>query len=365
MHILHLETGRHVYGGARQVLYLIKGLAGRGVAGTLVCPPDSEIVAVAGAQGIDVVTAPMGGDIDVGFVLRFKALIRRIGPDLVHVHSRRGADVFGGLAARFAGVPAVLSRRIDHVDLPGLGTLKYRCYERVVVISAAIRRQLVEQGLPETKLRLVRSAVDAAACLPSWSRERFVDEFHLLEEDVPVAVVAQFIRRKGHMHLLTALGQLRETVSRVRVILFGAGPLAASLEKKIAQAGLGSEVEFAGYRPDLLDFLGHFELLVHPAVREGLGVSLLEAQAAGVPVIAFRAGGVPEAVADGRTGMLLPVGDSTALAAAIADLVINPVRRRYLANAAPEWVRSEFGLERMVQGNLDVYSEILGHSAGG
>jgi glycosyltransferase involved in cell wall biosynthesis len=254
---------------------------------------------------------------------------------------------------------------VDSADLPVLGTLKYRCYDRVVAISDAIRRQLAAQGLPEAKLRLVRSAVDVAACQPSWSRERFLTEFRLPEEDVPVAVVGQFIERKGHAHLLAALRQLREMAVRVRVILFGAGPLAASLDAEIAQAGLASEVEFAGYRKDLLDFLGHFELLVHPAVREGLGIGLLEAQAAGVPVVAFRTGGVPEAVADGQTGVLVPVGDSAALAGAIAELLSNPVQRRHLANAGPDWVRSEFSLERMVQGNLDVYSEILAGSQGG
>jgi len=147
--------------------------------------------------------------------------------------------------------------------------------------------------------------------------------------------------------------------ARIRVVLFGRGPLAARLEAEVASAGLQSVVQFAGYRADLLEFLGHFRLLVHPALHEGLGVGLLEAQAAGVPVVGFRAGGVTEAVADGRTGILVRRADSAALAAAIAELVNNPAYREQLARAAPEWVASEFGIPRMVRGNLDVYTEVL------
>jgi len=310
-------------------------------------------------RGLDTITVPMAGDLDFGFVGRFRRLVRQIEPDLIHVHSRRGADTFGGLAARRAAVPAVLSRRVDNPDLPVLGILKYRLYRRVIAISEAIHRQLLAQGLANTKLRLVRSAIDPVACQPVWSHERFLREFDLAVDDVPVAVVAQFIERKGHHHLFEALTQLRDAGTRIRVVLFGSGPLAARMVEEVATASLQSVVQFAGFRGDLLEFLAHFRFLIHPALREGLGVSLLEAQAAGVPVVGFRAGGVMEAVADGRTGILVRPGDSAALAAAIAELVNNPTHRHQLATAAAAWVTTEFGVADMVQGNLDVYTEVL------
>jgi len=357
--VLHLETGRHLYGGAGQVFYLIEGLADLGIDGTVVCAAGGEVAVAARDRGLDVITVPMAGDLDFGFAGRFRRRIRQIKPDLIHVHSRRGADTLGGLGARWAGVPAVLSRRVDNPDLPVLGMLKYRFYQRIVAISAAVRRQLVSQGIAEAKLHLVRDAIDPTACRPVWSHDRFCREFKLAADDIPVAVVAQFIERKGHHHLFEALRQLGEAGARIRVVLFGRGPLAARLEAEVASAGLQSVVQFAGYRADLLEFLGHFRLLVHPALHEGLGVGLLEAQAAGVPVVGFRAGGVTEAVADGRTGILVRRADSAALAAAIAELVNNPAYREQLARAAPEWVAAEFGIPRMVRGNLDVYTEVL------
>jgi glycosyltransferase involved in cell wall biosynthesis len=148
-------------------------------------------------------------------------------------------------------------------------------------------------------------------------------------------------------------------VPQLKVILFGSGSLEVELKKEVDRLGLESVVQFAGFRSDLRAFLAYFQLLVHPAVREGLGLSLLEAQAAGVPVVGFRGSGVEEAVADGETGILAPVGDAVALADAIESLLSDPDRRAQMATAGPARMRHEFGIERMVQGYVDIYSQVL------
>jgi glycosyltransferase involved in cell wall biosynthesis len=340
-------------------LTLMCGLAERGIAGVLVCPPDSAVAAAGRARGLEVVAVRMSGDLDLPFILRFARVIGRVGPDLVHVHSRRGADTLGGLAAGLARVPAILSRRVQSGDAPGVGLLKYRLYQRVVAVSGAIRRQLSARGLADAQLELVRDAVDPEACAPKWSREHFRTEFGLAENDLAVAVVAQLISRKGHADLFESLTDLHNHVSGLMVILFGSGPLEAKLKEEVKRLGLWDCVQFAGFRPDLRDYLAWFQLLIHPAVREGLGLSVLEAQAAGVPVAGFRIGGVAEAVLDGDTGVLVPAGDSLALASAVRTLLNDTDLRQRLAAAGPEWIRKEFGVERMVQGYAEIYSETL------
>lgn len=358
IHIVHLETGRSLYGGARQVLWLCAGLARRGQRSTIVCPPDSDIARSAGELGIAVHALPMRGDLDIGFAWRFVRALRQLQPDIVHVHSRRGADTLGGIGARLAGVPAVLSRRVDSADVPVLGGAKYLLYRRIVAISAGIRARLIAQGVPAAKVQLVRSAVPPAA--EPVSRAAFLDVFALQPDDVPVAVVAQFIPRKGHRMLLDALHRLRGRHPHLRVCLFGAGPLRASLERRVAELGLADRIRFAGFRIDLERFIGHFALLVHPAEREGLGVAVLEAQAAGVPVIACRAGGLVEAVADGRTGLLVPPGDAAALATVIDTLLGDAGQRMRFTAAGPAHAAAGFGIDGMVDGNLAVYRDALG-----
>ncbi|MDP1636220.1 MAG: glycosyltransferase family 4 protein [Gallionellaceae bacterium] len=356
MKTLHIETGRHLYGGPRQVLELLDGLKARGIGATLACPAESAIAAAAAEAGHEVVTHPISGDLDISAITFLTRTVQRLKPDLLHAHSRRGADFFGGLAASLAGVPAVLTRRVDNPDTPVVGSLKYLAYDRVVAISDAVRAQLEGQGVPPAKLRTIRSAINADACQPTFTRAQFLAEFGLEESQRVVAVVAQLIPRKGHALLLDAWPLIRHRCPDARLLVFGSGPLDADLRSR---TGLGGTVTFAGFRPDLRQFLGRIDLLVHPASREALGVSLLEAQAAGVPVVACATGGVPEVVADGVTGLLVPKANPAALAEAVIRLLDDPNLRQQFGTAATARIRADFSPDRMVEDYLTVYRELL------
>ena len=361
-HIVHLETGRHLYGGARQVLMLTAGLRDSGIESTLVCPDDSELVSAV-PEGVTVHPMPMAGDLDAGFAYRFSRYLRDVRPDLVHVHSRRGADLWGGLGAKWAKVPAVLSRRVDNVEPALLAPLKYGRYERVIGISNGIVEVLREQGVDSDRLRLVRSAIDAATCEPRWERAQFRDAFGLDDSHVAVVCVAQFIPRKGHRLLLEAWPEVSSACREARLLLFGRGPELAALEHDVRDSVSGATVHFAGFRSDLRDFLGCADLLVHPAEREGLGIALLEAQAAGVPVVAMRAGGMPEAVADGESGALVNPGDSRELARRMIRLLRDAELRQQLGAGGRRHVAEHFSPAAMVSGNLGVYREVIGEQA--
>lgn len=359
MHIVHLETGRHLYGGARQVLLLAAGLDARGVSSRLIATEGSEVAEAARKLGIDTTELPMGGDTDVGFALRLRHELHEAPCDLLHVHSRRGADVFGGLTAHFEHLPAVLSRRVDNPDFAVLGTLKYRAYDRIIAISDAVRQQLLRQGMDEDKVTLVPSAVDAQACQPRIGEDAFREQFGFGPADVPVASVGQLIPRKGHEALLEVWPQVLSACPRARLVIFGQGAREHALVRRIEQLHLEESVQLAGFREDLLDYLGHFRLLVHPALQEGLGLVLLEAQAAGVPVVAYRSGGVGEAVADGHSGILVELGDIAGLVRAMGRVLTDEPLRERLAAGGPAHIAANFSADAMIDGNLAVYREVM------
>ena len=359
MKILHVEAGKHLYGGARQVLYIVEGLAARGVTNLLACPAGSEMARQQPA-GTRVVAMKMGGDGDVGMVLRLASLIRAEKPDLVHLHSRRGADTWGGLAARLAGVPCVLSRRVDNPESRLAVAIKYRLYDHVITISEGIRQVLLSEGLAADRVSCVRSAVDATPYLAPVDRAAFCAEFGLPADALVAGVVAQLIPRKGHRYLLAALPALLARHPRLKVLIFGQGPLEAELRAEVEAAGLAGAVHFTGFRHDLPRWLGGLDLLVHPADMEGLGVSLLQASAAAVPIVTSRAGGLPEAVQDGVTGILCPPGDVAALGAAIDRLAGDPALRARYGAAGRARILAEFSIDAMVDGNLRIYRQVLG-----
>jgi glycosyltransferase involved in cell wall biosynthesis len=132
------------------------------------------------------------------------------------------------------------------------------------------------------------------------------------------------------------------------------------MEGLVTSLGLERVSRFAGFRNDLDKILPCLDLVVHPAFMEGLGVSLLQASACGVPIVGANAGGIPEIVRDGENGLLVPAGDYAALADALRDLVNDPARMRGMGQAGRVLVEREFSLEAMVEGNLRVYREVLG-----
>jgi glycosyltransferase involved in cell wall biosynthesis len=358
--VVHLETGRHVYGGALQVLFLVEGLARQGVENLLVVPDGSAVAEEARRRGLPVRSLPMAGEADLAFPFRFRRLLRDEAPDLVHLHSRRGADTLGAVTTKLARIPTVLSRRVDNPEAGWSLGAKYRLFDAVITISEAIRSVLLEQGVPAEKVRCVHSALDPTPFEGPCGRNEFRRAFSLKDGDRVVGMAAQFIPRKGHDTLLTAVPAILRAHPDARFLLFGRGPLRDEVEAEIREAGLADTVLLPGFRDDLPSLLPCLDLLVHPASMEGLGVVLLQASAAGVPIVASAVGGIPEAVAHRENGLLIPPGDPDALAEAVVTLLENPEQARAMGETGRERVRGLFSVERMVEGNLAVYREILG-----
>lgn len=357
--ILHVETGMHLYGGALQVCYLLRGLAAAGWRSVLVCSEGSVIAQAAAAFVTQVHAVPMHGDLDLKFIGRLRRIIHTEAPDLIHLHSRRGADVLGGIAARLEKIPAVLSRRVDNPEAQWAVWIKYRLFDKVITISQGIREVLLAEGVPPERVTCVHSAVDTERYRPGGDRAWLDQALGLAPGDKAIGVVAQLIPRKGHRYLLGAVPRILEACSDARFLLFGKGPLEEELRTQIAAAGLQERVRLMGFRDDLDRVLPCLDLVVHPAEMEGLGVSLLQAAAAGVPLIGTAVGGIPEVVRHEESGLLIPPADEAALADAVIALLHNPERARALGRAGRALVEREFSASSMVRGNIAVYQALL------
>lgn len=358
MRILHVEAGRHLYGGAVQVLHLVEGLSARGVDNVLVCARDGALARE--ARAATVVELPMQGELDLLLLPRLVREVKRWQPDLVHVHSRRGADLYGGIAAQLEGVPAVLTRRVDSPEPAVIARLKYAPYRAVVALSRAIERQLLDAGVARARVVRIPSAVDTQRYRPdAAARERIRAAFGLPADALVVGVVAQLIERKRHGWLLAVLPGLVRELPQLRVLCFGQGPLEQRLKAELVDRGLTQHVTFAGFRADLPRLVPGFDVLAHPASREGLGVALLEAASAGVPVVACDVGGVPDVVEHGHTGLLVPADDAGALRGALARLLRDRAERARLGAAARAHVERRFNVAGLVESHVSLYAEVL------
>jgi glycosyltransferase involved in cell wall biosynthesis len=180
-----------------------------------------------------------------------------------------------------------------------------------------------------------------------------------------VGNVAALVPHKGQRYLIHAAALVRHDVPDVRFLIVGEGELYASLARQVRQLHLDQHVILTGFRTDVVSLHKSFDLFVMSSVTEGLGTSLLDAMACERPVVATRAGGMPELVVDGETGVLVPVRDAQALAVGIVRLLRDDSLRRRMGRAGCERVRTAFSAERMIDGTIAVYERLLAARSSG
>lgn len=359
MRVLHVETGRHLYGGAYQVLLLIKGLSALGVENILCAPKDSAIARQA-APYAALSLLSFSGELDPRLPMGLRHAVLRWKPRVLHVHSRRGADWWGGLVAAETQTPAVVTRRVDNPEHPLAARLKYGVYRRVIAISSAIVQVLNTEGIREEKIRCVPSCVEPDRFRSPYAKKELLRDLGLPEGSRIIGTVAQLIARKGHERLIAVAPAICARHPDVHFCFFGRGPLRERLQQIAEDRKVSHKIHFAGFRSDMDRIFPCLDLLVHPASLEGLGVCLLEAAAAGVPIVASRAGGIPEVVRHGLNGLLVDPQSPEELQSAVLWMLDHPEEARSMGNHGRDLVRANFSPQAMVRGNLRVYEEILG-----
>ena len=355
----HVNTEHGWRGGEQQMAYLLAGLRRRGHRVVVAVVPGGEAEHRLAADGYEVMPVAMHGEADLPAVARLARRMKAVRPDVVHAHTSH-AHALAGLATRFAGRPiVVVSRRVDfsiyrHSFLRMNGWKYRHGLDRIVCVSAAVRDVLASDGLDPARLAVVRSAVDPTrvrCAAPVDVRARL----GLPAEARVVLAVGALVEHKGHRHLVDALPALVLRAPSVRVVIAGEGPLRADLETQARSLGVAKALVLAGQIDDLPGWFQGVDAFVMPSVEEGLGTSVLDALAAGLPVVASRAGGLPEMIEDGTGGILVAPGDATALAEALARVLEDAALAARLGAAGSLRVDTEFHVDRMVEETLAVY----------
>jgi len=277
------------------------------------------------------------------------------------------AYVIGTFAARRASVPIVVASRrslgIFKAAKPHylwLERLTNRRTNLLVANSKAVKQDVIaREGVPAARIRVVYNGIDVERY------ERQASPQLRAELGIPsgvrvVAVVANLIHYKGHRFLLMAFQRIRASRAGAVLLLAGDGPCRPDLERQAAELGIVETVRFLGTRRDIPELLAVSDVAVLPSLEEGFPNAVLEAMAAGRPVVASAVGGIPEAVVHGETGLLVPPGDPAALAEAIMDVLGDPPRAERMGRAGKLQVNARFGMGRMVAETEAIYEDLLG-----
>jgi glycosyltransferase involved in cell wall biosynthesis len=350
--VIHVASGREWRGGQNQVRLLARALAHTGeIDQVVVTGRGSELAMRLTAARVPVTDAAWGTALDPRALL---AVLReaRSTSSILHAHDAH-ALVIAGIAARLTGARLVVTRRVDfHLRRPGF----WARADRVIAISRAIRDVLISDGIAEDRISVVHSGIDPAEVR---SAPRMAIRAQLgLAPNLPLAVnVAALVPHKDHATLIGAARGIHSQIPDLHWVIAGEGPLREELRALAREAGLDGHVHFLGHVSNPWGLIREADVFVMSSKEEGLGTSVLDAMALGIPVAATRAGGIPEMLENGA-GELVPVGDGASLALATRRLIMDPAVRERTLEAASRQL-TQFLDSSMADGVRAVYRSIL------
>lgn len=360
MFSLHIDTARTWRGGQNQVLNTVLGLRALGHRTMLVAHSEG-VLRQRAQEGLDLLSLAPKTEMDLTAAWRLSRIIKQLKPNIVHAHDPHAVAMAAlalSMSTQLSKPPLVAARRVDfHLKGNALSRWKYRQVDCFVCASEAIRQMLIGDGVPSARTVTVHEGIDIER-VDGAEPANLHGEFWLPHHAPIVGNVAALVGHKGQRHLIEAARLVLPQMPDARFVIAGEGELRPALERQIKDHHLEKHVLLVGFRPDVLSLHKAFDIFVLSSVTEGLGTSLLDAMAAGKPIVATRAGGIPEVVVDGETGLLVPPRDDEALADAIVRLLKDAGLRRAMGEAGRARARDLFSLERMVQNTLKVYQRI-------
>jgi glycosyltransferase involved in cell wall biosynthesis len=348
--VVHVASGREWRGGQRQVWLLARELGRLGIAQTVVTGGTTELAARLTRDGVPVRVVPWSVGLDPRVLPALLAELRA-GPSLVHAHDAHAVTI-GGLGAALLGRRLVATRRVDfHLRRPGF----WGRAARVIAISRAVEKVLVADGVEPERITVVHSgiALEDARRTP---RLGIRGRLGLPADALVAANVAALVGHKDHATLLRAASALTPRWPALHWIIAGEGPERASLERLRAELGLDGRVHLLGQIDDPAQLVADANCFVMSSREEGLGTSVLDAMALGIPVASTTAGGLPEMLGDGA-GVLAPPNDPVALADAVSRLLSEPGLCRGVA-ARAAIVVERFSARRMAEAVGSVYRSL-------
>ena len=322
------------------------------------------------ARGIKVVSLGGRGKWDVRVVFRLLRLVKVERPDVIQAFLF-WANIVGRLCRRLMKAVRVISSYHDEIVTEGravrlIDRLTLRWTDAIVCCSQAVRRSIFSCiGDSVQKCAVIPFGVDTGRFEPG-APALLRQDVGLVEQGWVLGTVCRLVEpKKGLGVLLQAMDQLQRRHGSVpcRLLIVGDGPARRGLESLSENLGLSSSVVFAGMRRDVARVLPLLDAFVLPSLYEGFGIAILEAMAAGKPVIATAVGGIPEFVKPGATGILVEPGNAGALADAIETLLADPDRARRLGANARALVQERHEMSSVVRRHEEVYEACMASAA--
>jgi glycosyltransferase involved in cell wall biosynthesis len=318
------------------------------------------------AAGIETYVVHERHRFDLGVIPQLLEVATSARANLIQTHNSKSHLLVRSTPALRAGRPWFVFQHGDtYTDLKQrlynqVDRLTLRAADRVISVCQAFTPRLLGCGVRTDRIRILHNAAGGMREVSTAEQIALREQLGIRAGEAAILSIGRLSREKGHADLLRALARLPAAGKDWKLVLVGVGPEQAELMRLTQALGLNARVVFAGFKADVAPFLAIADIMALPSHTEGSSNVLLEAMAAGVPTVATRVGGNPEIVLSDRTGLLVPVADSLAMATAISRLLNEPGFAAQLAQAACVRAAVEFSFERYRRRLCGYYAEALG-----
>lgn len=363
--VLHLSSEKTWRGGEQQIAYLVSELQAMGIANIVAVKKDSAFEKYCQKKKISFFSLPFKNSIDIRTSLAVKKICKDQGVNIIHLHSSKSHGI-GVLSAVLGNKTfLILSRRVDFVPKNTWFTrwkYNHSSIKKILCVSHKIR-EIMQAYVSKAEVCItIHDGVDLNRFSTKHNENVLKNEFTLPAQTILIGNTSALEDHKDYFTFINTIGILIQKKVSVKAFIIGKGSLETALKKYVIEKGLADHVIFTGFRTDITRMLPALDIFLMTSKEEGLGTSVLDAFAAGVPVVATRAGGIPEMVRHEHNGLLAAIGDAEGLASHIQRIIADHLLRDRIINLAKERLR-EFSKEETARKTLQVYRELLDYPA--
>ena len=361
LRILQIDTERGWRGGQRQTLLLTQALRRHGHQCAIVARRESELAHRARSLGIEVIDVSPWTEVAPLSAATVRRFIRRVGIQIVHAQASH-ALTLGALAAWHTTARLIVTRHLARPPRANVVTRwKYKQVAGAIAVSDAAANTMDTSGIARERIEVVPGGVElhrAPTPAPAARLAQLGVSAGPAGRAKLVVFIGALVQQKDPITFVRAIGVAHAAIPNMQALIVGDGPLRGDVERAIRDEQLSDVVHLAGFRDDVDALLSAADVLVLSSIYEGLPLVIMDAFVLGVPVVATAGKGIPEAVTDGRTGLLTPVGDPKALGDAVARVLGDPALAKRLADGG----RAEapnYSIDRTAERTLAVYERVL------
>lgn len=375
-------------GGEFLTFYLIKNLRKKIFHPVVIYAGEGVIVQKIKQAGVDTIQIPLGDKITSiypreiilynpifilnllwrlfwsGSVARVKRLLKKNNIDLIYCADNL-SKIIGGIAGKWVGIPVVAHCHDDFKEdsFGKLSRLVYLTFlDRIIAVSEKVRSFFEVKNRVSQKVITIHNGVDIETFNPDKVDSSLKKELGIRNDCVVIGSIGVIEKDKGQRYLIEAIAKLKsESISNMVCIICGNGPEEENLKKLVESINLSNDVLFLGFRNDIPRVLRILDIMVMTSLTiESFSMATVEAMAMEVPVIGTKVGALPEVIADGETGLLIPLGDVDALCRALRYLIDNPQIRVQMGKRGREKVLERFTIEENVRKTEELFLQLLG-----